>query len=240
MISGSITPISIGLKDEKTIVTLLYRSNLLFKWVKIFVEYYIFALGFVIYFFPLAINFTLVEVIVFAVPNTMIFQVFILYSYSFLLYKVVYLYLLCYYLKAKIIAIDSQVVIAIKFSRFERLRQLIRSYTEIYAEVIEYNTTFWSKYLFIFWLTFGSVIVFMQVLIFFTPLPLMYKLTWICGEIALSGIFSIVILSVSSVNSVANKSYKSMNKLFIHYSNVNRRRYVQNFRRVCNKIKVIL
>ena len=100
-------------------------------------------------------------IIIFAIPNTMR-----LYSYLFnyflyipLVYQMIYLYLICYYLKSKIRAIDRQVIQSIQLSRYQNLRQIIQNYYQIYSEINEYNTTFWSKYLFVFWLTFGSLIV---------------------------------------------------------------------------------
>ena len=163
---------------------------------------------------------------------------FCYYSYSFLLYKVVYLYLICYYLKSKIRAVDRQVIHAIKFSRYEYLRRNIYTYYKIYSEINEYNTTFWSKYLFVFWLTFDSVIVFLIICIFFIPLPLLYKITWIISVIFHSAIFSVVIFSTSSLNSVSIYSYKIVNKAFIYYSRLERKKFVLNDRKVITKIKV--
>ena len=74
----------------------------------------------------------------------------------------VYLYLICYYLKSKIRAIDRQVIQSIQLSRYQNLRQIIQNYYQIYSEINEYNTTFWSKYLFVFWLSYGSIVVLWQ------------------------------------------------------------------------------
>ena len=158
MLSGTITPRDVGLTDEKTVMALIRRSDLLFKNTEYFVLFSLFNAT-IICFIPLVINFSLKEVILYAIPNHIILLLFIRYLYSFLVYQMVYLYLICYYLKSKIRAIDRQVIQSIQLSRYQNLRQIIQNYYQIYSEINEYNTTFWSKYLFVFWLSFGSVIV---------------------------------------------------------------------------------
>ena len=238
MTSGSVTPRSVGLTDGETVLTFIRRTDLLFRFIKIFIERAVLTVIFAVYFFPLATNFTLKESLLFAIPNTLLFQAFVYYCYSIIFYKMVYLYLICYYLKAKIRSINKRAIHLMETKRYESLYQLMASIDKIYAEVNEYNMTFWSKYLLMFWLTFGAVIVFLMIITFFIEMTMVYRLVWGFITAYLSVIFLIIIISASSVNTIANESYKLFNRLFVDYSGVDRRSYVRTRGRLFRKFKV--
>ena len=231
MLSGSITPKSIGLTNEKAVLTLIRRSRIIFRVIQFIIPLAL-AFAMVNYFTPLAMNFSITEVILFAIPNTILMSMAVYHGFSFLVYQMVYLYLICYYLKSKIRAIDRQVIQSIQLSRYQNLRQIIQNYYQIYSEINEYNTTFWSKYLFVFWLLFGAIIV-LALIAIFNDLAIVITLGLCLLTIYMAIIFCMVIFNTSSVNSVANNSYKVLIKLYIHYSGVERRN-------VCNKTKVYL
>ena len=121
--------------------------------------------------------------------------------------------------------------------RFIRIRETLQSMDSLYSEITEYNNTFWSKCLLVFWLTFGIVIVLLLSLTFFTAIPITLQIIFIYLIIFATTSFLFIIFTASSVTSSANKSYKILNSLFLSYFQQNK-----NFgsKQISNKLKVKL
>ena len=100
----------------------------------------------------------MVESIVYVLPNCIWEELYVHYFYNFLFYNMAYLYLMCSYLKMKIGSVDEEVKQSIKQRRRSPF-VIIKKLYDIFEEINEYNTTYWSKYLFVFWLTFGTICV---------------------------------------------------------------------------------
>ena len=107
--------------------------------------------------------------------------------------------------------------------RFIRIRETLLSFDLLYKEINEYNTTFWSKFLGVFWLTFGPQITLLFYLVLFFDLNLPLLIIFSYTLLTLTQIFLFVIFTASSVNYCANKSYLIMNSFLISYSKHNTR-----------------
>ena len=121
--------------------------------------------------------------------------------------------------------------------QFIRIRGILHSFNSIYNEINEYNTTFWSKFLFIFWLTFGSLDVLILYLFCFASFPIIIKLFFFYSFVFFGLCFLFVIFTASSVNYTANKTHKILNSFLISYSQYIRN---HNFIEISTKLKVIL
>src|ERR1700761_4816112 len=102
--------------------------------------------------------------------------------------------------------------------RLIRIRETLQSFDSLYNEINEYNTTFWSKFLFAFWLTVGSCDVLLLYVTIFIPFSLSVKYVFIYASVFFITFFLFVIFTASSVNYSVNNSYKLLNSLFISYS----------------------
>src|ERR1700761_4952822 len=117
--------------------------------------------------------------------------------------------------------------------RLIRIRETLQSFDSLYNEINEYNTTFWSKFLFAFWLTVGSCDVLLLYITIFVPFSLFIKYVFIYSAAFFATCFLFVIFTASSVNYSVNNSYKSLNSLFITISKRN-----DNFSKIIALLKV--
>ena len=106
--------------------------------------------------------------------------------------------------------------------RFIRIRETLQSFDSLYSEINEYNTSFWSKFLALFRILFGFLIINFLFILFFKSLPIIIAIVIVYALVIFIIIFNFMIFTASSVTYSANKSYKILNLLFISYSQSNR------------------
>ena len=238
MISGQISPKDIGLTSEAQVVSLVRRADVMFKAIQVFVDRIAIIIAGLAYSVPGFQNSSIVESIIYVLPNTIWFDLCMHYCYNVFLYKTVYLYIMCSYLKMKIGSVDEVMKLSFKLRR-RSLIVIIKKLYDIFEEINEYNTTYWSKYLFVFWLSFGSIGVGCLSVVLKGSLDTMMTITWSLITFYLFAVFLLVILTTASVNSVINRMYCELNLLFSHYSNESKGK--QNLRfRIRTLIKVIM
>ena len=218
MICGQISPKDIGLTSEAQVVSLVRRADLMFKAIRVFVDRILIVCEALIYCVPGFQNSSIVESIVYVLPNCIWMQLFGHYFYNFLLFQMSYLYIMCSYLKMKIGSVDEEMKQSIKQRRRSPIVIIKRLY-DIFEEINEYNTTYWSKYLFVFWLSFGSIVVGYLSVVVKTSMDPTMTIIWSFFALFLIVVFLVVILTIASVNSAINRLYCKCNSLFIHYSN---------------------
>ena len=162
-----------------------------------------------------ALNTSLINTILFGLPNTIFFVMLCTYSWNIIIFQIIYFYGLCYYLKQKLNENYNIISQMINKNRFLKIKQIIQTFDSILSEINEYNTTFWSTILLLFWFAFGSAIVVILFITIFLPLILIIKLIFIYALIIYFSIFLFIIFIASSLNSTVNNSYKIFNRLFI-------------------------
>ena len=236
MISGQISPKDIGLTSEAQVVSLVRRADVMFRAIRVFVDRIAIVVCSLACSVPVLQNSSIVESIIYALPNC-VWSTFIgHYCYSFFLYKIAYLYIMCSYLKMKIGSVDEEMKQSIKQIRRSPI-VIIKKLYDIFEEINEYNTTYWSKYLFVFWLSFGTIAVGCLSIVIKGSIDTTMTIIWSFVTFYLIALFLFVILTTASVNSVINRTYCKCNSLFICYSN--ERKGKQNFRfklRTMNKV----
>ena len=121
----------------------------------------------------------------------------------------------------------------LNFGQKSRINSILYSYNSLFLEINEYNTTYWSKFLFNIWFFFGIFIVFTIYIVFFTNSSLVMRLIMFYYLILLTSLYLFIMNISSSLNSEANKTYKLFNMFYSKFIRVNKRRKVFNCLKVC-------
>ena len=68
-----------------------------------------------------------------------------------------YFYLICKYLKVKVRQLNKKVKQLKRWNNIRRhMKNILRSYDALFREITQYNITYWSKFLIVFWIGFGT------------------------------------------------------------------------------------
>ena len=161
---------------------------------------------------PLFLYTILLNTLVFGIPHCIHYMIFGYYIWNFIDFQIIQFYIISKYLRLRAERLDQILCEIREKKRFLRIRKSLHSFDSLYKEINEYNTTFWSKFLFAFWLTFG-IIVWVMFITVFLSLPLMVRIVFIYGVLELCAVYLFTILTAASVNYSVNKYYKSLNSL---------------------------
>ena len=164
--------------------------------------------------FIYVVNTNLYTTIVYGIPNSLMITISAHHLCNIMYGQLIYFYILCRYLRLKLKNLNESVLQMKRGIRFIRIQNILHSFNEIYLEINEYNTTYWSKFLFNIWIIFGSIIILLLHTLLFKNVNMLTKLGIIYGLIILPMIYLYTIFTASSVNSEANKSYKYLNSLY--------------------------
>ena len=181
MMSGLVTPQSIGLNDEKSVFKLLKISKKLFI-ISRFVYKYNFPFTGLFGFFPYLFHCDLYDIILIGIPSTFFTGFIAYYGFAINLWYLIHFYIISYYLRLKIRSINECL------NTTGNGYQIIRNFNRVYREIQKYNEIFLSKYLLFIWLSMGAMIantIFMSLLISF---DFIMKISIIHGTIILSRI----------------------------------------------------
>ena len=215
MMSGLVSPKSLGLTDEQQIRKLLKRTNILLKFFnlnnEIIVPFFAFIFPLTVYSFKTE----LLEIICYGIPNSVILMIWGTYMNNNFSYQFGMNYIICVYLKMKINSLNERLIEMKRRKRFIRIRETLQSFDSLYSEINEYNTTFWSKILVSFWTLLGTINVFVISVIIFYKFDLITMLVLIYTLSFYGFMFIYLIFKTSSVTYCANKSYKTLNSLII-------------------------
>src|SRR5262249_54713600 len=96
---------------------------------------------------------------------------------------------------------------------FSVIKCVIHSMDSLYCELTEYNDTFWSKYLLIFWTICGLLLTFIIFDALFTSINLLLRIIFFYCAILFSILFLFVILTAASVEYENKKTYKLLNSI---------------------------
>ena len=190
--------------------------------------------------FPIMMNCSVMDTIIFGIPNSLFFTLMCNYVFGIDLWQVLYFYLICHYLKIKLKEVNREISQKCRNRRkieSKSIDTIIRSLNSIYNEINDYNLNLWSKYLMAIWLIFGVVIVFHLYILIFMTLSITSFLVLGYVVIVFITIFMIVINTSSSVNYEANKSYKLLNQLMVSFGSSRVPLFIK-YRNIKYRIKV--
>ena len=94
-------------------------------------------------------------------------------AFTLCLWHLTYFCILCYYLRIKIRSLN------ISLEKRQNVMKVLISFNELYKEIEEYNTNFWSKYLLCIWSLLGFDLISAIFLIIFFSYDLIIKLLMI-------------------------------------------------------------
>ena len=154
--------------------------------------------------------------------------------------QIVYFYFLCQYFRIKLKNLSESIGQMNVRIRCSRIVGIVRTFDALYREIIEYNSSYWSKFLIKNWLIFGSAIVNLLCSTLLLKLPLFLTILILYVVVFLSALFLVIVLSAASVNHRANKCYQLFNKLFIAIISDNTYYTNSTKNRLRMKLKVIL
>jgi hypothetical protein len=218
MISGSITPKSIGLSNTKNIYNLINRLKILLFFCK-FQSFTIIPASFAISVSSIVLNCSLNEILLYGIPWSLIYSIGINYCASFIAYQMTYFHINCYYFNIKLSQINNEKLNLTINPKNKNVKLIIQTLDKIYTEIREYNENYWSKFLFWILILFNMTINICLALGLFGNINLILKISLLyacfCGTI----LVIILLSTASSVSSEANKSYKLLNKLYIDCCN---------------------
>ena len=203
MMSGLVSPKSIGLTNKEDIYKLIKLSKNLFYICELIVKIPVPVLVFNLNIIPLIINCSVMETIIFGIPNSFLFALCAYYITSINLWQVIYFYLICSYLKIKIKELNRKLFTILKKRTYLKRKitlKIIRSLNSIYSEINEYNTKFWSKYLMSIWIIMGSLINCIIYTIIISQINIVFKIPFIYGLSFIIIAFLLIINTSSSVN----------------------------------------
>jgi hypothetical protein len=220
MISGLVSPKSIGLMDKEDVIQLLKKSKLMFQFSKCLT----FGMGFCCF-----CNSGL-SLIINSTPS--LYWIELLWSLFFAvcahhlininLSQMTYFYILCLCLKLKLRNANNSITKSFekkyKMTNY-KMKNILKSLDSIISEINIHNNYFWSKYLMIVLM---SVIIVFDIVLFeslFGKMSLFSKMLLFYASFVVFFLLIILINTASSVSFEANKSHKLLNKSFITTSN---------------------
>jgi len=222
MMSGLVSPQSIGLTNREDVYKMIKMSKILFKTLKS-LSIFAFFLGFMIAFWAFIQKTSTKQFLIFGIPYSIIWGNSCYNTYCIIVSQIIYFYVICYYLKCKIFRINQKIRNLIKISKFKfslntDLVQTIRSLNSIYEEINNYNSNYWSKFLFWIWISLTFIINTMAYQSIFGKLDFLmrFSIAYVC--ILYIWILLLIIKTASSVHIEANKSYKLFNSFIASLS----------------------
>ena len=214
MMSGSVTPRSIGLTNERQVRNLLAIG----KWFSLFmlnnkIIIPILPMSLAITNYWLGMGFTVSAVMYGTIP-LMFSSLWGYYVIQLSNSQMFVFFILSKFLLLKMKALDHSLKINRKHTN---IVNVLHSHDLLHREIDDYNSTYWSKFLFSVWLSFGIVIVITFYEAVFLPLTVLLRIMAIYLFISLSFLYFSIINMAASINSHANKSYKILNTFYIDY-----------------------
>jgi hypothetical protein len=211
MISGLVSPKSIGLTNEVKIYKFLKISKQLFFICDIITEKLVPILFLAINISPMIKVCSLKQLILYIIPMNMIYVFNGYFAFSIILYQMVYFYLICYYITIKTKECNNKIRNYIK-NRIalnnKKAKNLMTELNSIYSEIEDYNQNFWSQYLFWVWILFAIIINMFLYLAIFSNENFLLRFVSIYGSIVCIFTLILVINSASSVHLEVNRSYQ--------------------------------
>ena len=214
MMSGSVPPKVVGLKDITIIESLINKTRIILKAVEFNNRWLIIPFGILLSLGTYLTKATLLQTLLFGILNSIFYAMVLYHGFNIMLYQGFYFYIICIYLRFRIRKLNENLVKTKSWSSLS-LSSVLREIDSLYKQINEYNDSFWSKYFATFWLFFGSLILFLLYISLFSKIYIIFNLMFCYGFILLMTFFLFVILNASSVNSEANKSHKILNSIYV-------------------------
>ena len=234
MMSGSVTPVSVGLYRVSD-VRKLVKLRILFKIIKFTSQYLQPTIAFLFVLILFIINEPWSIALTYGLLSAIIIAIWTLTSMNVTSYQFLYFYIICTYLKIKLKNINETSDQIKGNKRFSKIQNILNSYDVVYREINEFNTTYWSKFIFIVWSIFGAIIAQLIFISIFTEINMILRLLLCYAACLILILFNFIFLISCSLNTEANKSYKIFNSLIPIYSRSDASNKLKNILKVIFK-----
>ena len=214
MMSGLITPRSIGLTNEKEVVSLTKTTRKVFVTARLAtqtsVPVFQFSLSFTLFYLLCPKRY-----VVYGIIGSLHYTWASYYVYNIHVFAVIYFHIICRYIKIKIRAQNLRIrALNPKDVDFrKRLYQTIRSLASISREISAYNDNFWSKFLLYVWFMYGIVIVLCVYILFLSPMNTYIKIGYSYMTAIIVITFLFIMITAASVNLLTRRSYLDFNSV---------------------------
>ena len=228
MIAGLITPQSIGLYDRDIVYKLLqlYKTSMRVSKIMLF---FCTCFGFFIPFLLFYPNFSIIKIIFIVIPMSIAIMFWAHHLFKLLNNQTIYYCIIAYYLRIKIKSYNNIIEDNNRNNRkFSFIRKVVNNLNFVYLEINDYNNNFWSKYLFLFWI---SIVAMLSTAfnIAFTSKFISIKI-FIIIDVTIGSLLLLFIIYISSaIYMEANKTYNLLNSYLNCFKNIP----------ICDKLKVI-
>ena len=214
MMSGSVSPSSIGLNDEQHVKKLLSLSRKHFIIVKYQCQYIIPTFVALIILPTYIISTSLIELLLSGIPTMIIYSFVVLYFWNFLGYQYLYFYHVCKYLDMKL-KISNEKLILIRNGKYIcKIVKILHNFHAIYCEIKEYDSTYISKFLFTVWLLVDLILVIAIYINIFSSPKIIVRLANYYLSLVFSLLFIFTITTAASINYNCRRAYKLLNSLY--------------------------
>ena len=214
--SGSVNPSSVGLNDNRDIRRLL-KFKPAFELLKVHNSFSPQTMSLLLIIDSFVLFEDLFTTLIYGVPHAIWMAVWAEKFFDIILWQFFYYNLICLYFKIKIKNLN--VVVLKQNNNLFAIQPILRQFNGIYAEIDEYNTNYWSKFLFTIWLWIGSIAGVSLYMVLFRQLFFFYRLFLSYGVLLSYGLLHFIFITAASLNLEAKRSHKYFNTILAKHSN---------------------
>jgi hypothetical protein len=241
MMSGLVSPKSIGLTNGEEIYKLIKQSKLWFSFCRCNNQILVPIFALLTSLLPFVLNCSALDTIIFGIPHSLLYAIGIHFVSNINLWQFFYFRLICHYIKIKFKESNdsvSQHICRRKLIKWNQVLRIIRNLDSKYSELDECNQEIWSKYLLSIWLILGTIINFYLYPFFFAEMDVTQKLIAGYGISFPFLAFLFILNNASSVNFEANKMYKLLNRIMVYNSSSRLRFSTRNHLMIAYSTKI--
>ncbi len=227
MMSGLVSPKSIGLTNREEIYKLIKESKLGFSFCRCNNQILVPVFSLSANLLPFVLNCSALDTIIFGIPHTLLYAMGMHFVTTINVWQMFYFRLICSYIKIKFKESNdfvSQLIFRRKLIKWKQVLRIIRNLDAKYSELDECNQEIWSKYLLSIWLISGTFINFYLYPLFFAEMTVINKLMIGYGATCVFLFVLFLITNATSVNYEANKMYRLLNHIMV-YNRLSRLRF---------------
>ena len=222
MMTGSVAPKDIGLTDELFIHQLCKRTDKCCQILWLNNNYPINGVCLTFSMFLYIVRDRPIVVLMYGIPNSILLSLLGYYYTNMYFFQFLFFLTICSYLKHKINGLNETAKQMIRNKRFANIGGLLRRNHWLCDEINEYDDKYWSKFLFVFWLTSGINLTLILFITIFSSVELLLRLIFVFGVIELTISFITLIFMASSLNLSVYNSYKRCNSLIVCFTQDNK------------------
>ena len=214
MISGSITPQSIGITDTDIVFKLvnIYKKSMRIANISL---YFMYSNSCLITAIALSLKASSIKLMLISIPHSIVWTIFTVHASGTLFYITIYYSIITYYLMLKMGKIDTQLKNIGQINYNSRIKlnifiqTTVRKLNDIFNEISEYNNNYWDKILFVYWFSMQSVMALLFSAGYFAT-NIIFGISCLMNTFL---IFSILLFVIYISSAIYLNAYKTYNRL---------------------------